>query len=263
MYLLFLYLIGASIWSFVYTASIRYTQGKNFISGRSQCPNCGNTLKPFHLIPVIGYLILKGKCAFCKSRISLKYFAAETFGGIIIIVSVLKVFKDASDVIDPLKILTAISFFLLLTVLLAISVIDGITMEIPDTCIFLTLILSLLSSNVYDLTLTERIAGFFTSSSVYLVISLLVKDAFGFGDVKLSAVLGILFGWKLSLVSLFFSILSGGAYGIFLIVSSKKRTNEHFAFAPFISISVIITLFIGEPIVSWYESMILNLLSFI
>lgn len=85
-----------------------------------------------------------------------------------------------------------------------------------------------------DVTLTERLIGFFSVSLPLFAITLAVPGAFGGGDIKLMAVIGFFLGWKMSLTAFMLAVFSGGIYGIGLLLSKKKGAKEHFAFARFV-----------------------------
>lgn len=97
-----------------------------------------------------------------------------------------------------------------------------------------------------DVTLTERLIGFFSVSLPLFAITLAVPGAFGGGDIKLMAVIGFFLGWKMSLTAFMLAVFSGGIYGIGLLLSKKKGAKEHFAFGPFLCAGTALTLFVGE-----------------
>ena len=107
-----------------------------------------------------------------------------------------------------------------------------------------------------DVTLTERLIGFFSVSLPLFAITLAVPGAFGGGDIKLMAVIGFFLGWKMSLTAFMLAVFSGGIYGIGLLLSKKKGAKEHFAFGPFLCAGTALTLFVGEWLLSWYLSII-------
>lgn len=149
-----------------------------------------------------------------------------------------------------MKELTVTIFFILL-ILVAWS--DIKTMEIPDLYSFLILLSGILSiKTMPGLTIAERIAGMGSVSGFMILMTLLVPGSFGGGDMKLVAASGLLLGWKKSLAAFFLAVLTGGCYGIFLLISGRKRRKEHFAFGPFLCLGMAVSVCMGETILDWY-----------
>ena len=153
--------------------------------------------------------------------------------------------------------LCVVTVFSLLTLLLIIAQIDQQTMEIPNGLVIACIVPAAMAVFAFpDVTLTERLIGFFSVSLPLFAITLAVPGAFGGGDIKLMAVIGFFLGWKMSLTAFMLAVFSGGIYGIGLLLSKKKGAKEHFAFGPFLCAGTALTLFVGEGLLSWYLSII-------
>ena len=153
--------------------------------------------------------------------------------------------------------LCVVTVFSLLTLLLIIAQIDQQTMEIPNGLVIACIVPAAIAVFAFpDVTLTERLIGFFSVSLPLFAITLAVPGAFGGGDIKLMAVIGFFLGWKMSLTAFMLAVFSGGIYGIGLLLSKKKGAKEHFAFGPFLCAGTALTLFVGEWLLSWYLSII-------
>ena len=153
--------------------------------------------------------------------------------------------------------LCVVTVFSLLTLLLIIAQIDQQTMEIPNGLVIACIVPAAMAVFAFpDVTLTERLIGFFSVSLPLFAITLAVPGAFGGGDIKLMAVIGFFLGWKMSLTAFMLAVFSGGIYGIGLLLSKKKGAKEHFAFGPFLCAGTALTLFVGEWLLSWYLSII-------
>lgn len=143
--------------------------------------------------------------------------------------------------------LCVVTVFSLLTLLLIIAQIDQQTMEIPNGLVIACIVPAAMAVFAFsDVTLTERLIGFFSVSLPLFAITLAVPGAFGGGDIKLMAVIGFFLGWKMSLTAFMLAVFSGGIYGIGLLLSKKKGAKEHFAFGPFLCAGTALTLFVGE-----------------
>ena len=153
--------------------------------------------------------------------------------------------------------LCVVTVFSLLTLLLIIAQIDQQTMEIPNGLVIACIVPAAMAVFAFpDVTLTERLIGFFSVSLPLFAITLAVPGAFGGGEIKLMAVIGFFLGWKMSLTAFMLAVFSGGIYGIGLLLSKKKGAKEHFAFGPFLCAGTALTLFVGEWLLSWYLSII-------
>lgn len=146
-----------------------------------------------------------------------------------------------------------LTVFLFLALLEIVAFVDGATMEIPDrlvTTVFLIGLLSLAAGPAR--TLQNRLMGTLSVSILLLLLTMAVPGAFGGGDIKLMAAGGFFLGWRLCLLSMAFAVLTGGAYGIWLMAVRKKNGKEHFAFGPFLCLGMAAALFWGEKILGWY-----------
>jgi leader peptidase (prepilin peptidase)/N-methyltransferase len=138
--------------------------------------------------------------------------------------------------------------------LLAITIIDFKTMEIPDW-----LIIALIPCAVYfafdGRPIWHRILGLFIISVPMVILMLIVEGAFGGGDVKLIAVCGFLLGYSRTLVAMFIAIVLGGVIAITLLAAGRKDKTQHIPFGPCICAGVVIAMFAGDNIIQWYFEM--------
>lgn len=149
--------------------------------------------------------------------------------------------------------LYTLTFLIFFGILIAISIIDARTMEIPfylNVSIFVLGILSIWT--VGGLSIIDRIIGFFCVSLVMFLIVLAVPGGFGGGDIKLMAAAGFFLGWKLILVAFFIGLVLGGAYGAILLIGKKKGRKDHFAFGPFLSVGLIVSAIVGNELLALY-----------
>lgn len=146
--------------------------------------------------------------------------------------------------------LTIVVFFVLLAV---IAWTDARTMEIPDGLVLGVLAVGILSVfTVPGPGIWSRIGGMFVISLPMFLLTMVIPDAFGGGDIKLLAASGLFLGTKLSLLSFAFAVLGGGLYGIFLLVLRRKDKKEHFAFGPFLCAGMTLGYFFGDAAWQWY-----------
>ena len=239
----FLWLFGASIFSFLNVVIYRVPRQESFVKGSSYCPDCEHRLSGPDLVPVFSWLFLRGRCRYCGGKIPARDTWVEVLGGCIALLCGCKIGYN----------LAALTVFVFLCMLTVVALVDIDTMEIPNGFVLVILLIGLVSIRTMPgISLTERLVGIVSVSVPLLLITVAVPGAFGGGDIKLMGACGILLGWKSSLISLFLAVLTGGLYGIYLLAARKKGRKEHFAFGPFLCLGMLTALFWGRELLSWY-----------
>lgn len=237
------FLIGICVASFINVVIWRVPQGLSVAKGRSFCPSCEHQLAWYDLVPVFSYLFLRGRCRYCKAKIPMRDTIIEFLGGCIGVFC----FYHYQFTWDTLVV------FVLFMILLAITMIDFDTMTIPNGLVLAMLVPVIAMIFLHpEISLVERVIGFFIISLPMYLLILLIPDCFGGGDVKLIAVGGALLGWKLTLLAGFIAILIGGCYAIYLLIRKKAGKEGHIAFGPYLCIGIVISLLYGNDIISGY-----------
>ena len=205
----------------------------------SQCPACGSYIKPWHNIPVISYLALRGKCANCSTSISIRYPIVEAMTAAIWIAC--GVAFGVSYALMGAMILTA--------VLICLTAIDFDTQLLPDSLtlplIWIGLLLNLSGTyTTLESAVLGAVAGYFSLWSVYWGFKLLTgKEGMGYGDFKLLAALGAWFGIGAIPTLILASSLVGAVVGILLIVSGNQGRDTPMPFGPFLAGAGLLHLF--------------------
>ncbi len=223
---------------------------------RSRCPSCNTPIKLIDNIPLFSWLLLRGKCRHCKTKISLRYPAIELLSAILsTIVAIRFPFSEFA--------VAAIIFTL---ILIAATFIDFDTMLLPDQ-----LTLPLLWAGIYlalvgwsSVSLQDAvigaIAGYLILWSIYWVFKLLTgKEGMGYGDFKLLAALGAWLGWQQLPLLILLSSIVGAIIGIALLRAQKNGLNKVFPFGPFLAIAGWISLMWGPEITNWYLTTMLGM----
>lgn len=220
----------------------------NLAIPHSRCPRCNVLIQPYQNIPVISYCFLKGKCANCKTHISLRYPLIEAFTGIV-----------STSVAWHFGYSVEMLFAVLLTwVLITISFIDIDEQLLPDSIVLPTLWLGLFLSlfSIYTDTYSSiigAIAGYLSLWTVFHVFKLVTgKEGMGYGDFKLLALLGAWLGWQYLPIIILLSSLVGAVIGVTMIVLVNKDRNIPIPFGPYLSIAGWIALMWGEQINHFY-----------
>lgn len=261
----FLFFLGASVFSFLNVVIFRVPRKEEFIKTRSHCPGCGRTLTPLELIPVVSYACLGGKCRTCGSKIGLRDVMVELLGSCFCILSFWYYFQaPVGSIAEGLfgdfygRLLAALTAFAFFSVLTVITFIDIDTMEIlPGTVIAVAALAVVSYFTMPSVSLLSRIIGVFCISLPMYLITLAIEGAFGGGDIKLMAAAGLFLGWKITLISTFAAFLFGGIWAVFLLMSKKKGRKDHFAFGPFLCMGMVVGLLYSEEIIDWYLGFLL------
>lgn len=244
---IYCFLIGMCVASFMNVVIDRVPRGENFVSGRSHCDSCGKVIAWYDLIPVVSYLVLRGRCRYCHCKIPVRGFFIEIFGGLIGVFCFYRFGFEYETIL----------MFVIAMILLAITMIDFDTMIIPDGLNMVMFLVCLVLMFVRQMSLVDSIIGMFCISLPMFLLNLVIPDSFGGGDIKLMFAGGIALGWKYSLLAAFIGILIAGIYCIYLILTKKVDKKGHIAFGPYLSIGIFIALCYGYEIVSWYLNLLM------
>ena len=237
---IFIFLFGAAIGSFSNVCIYRLPKKLSIISPPSQCPNCGKNISPFDNIPIISFLILRGRCRYCQSPISWRYPIVELITGLIFLSLYLN-FR-----ISPQFFIYA----LLCTSLIIIAFIDLEHKIIPDVITLPGIIIGLtLSLTMPHITLINSIKGLLIGGGLFYAIAIISRGGMGGGDIKLIAMVGSFLGWKNVLLTIFLGSLFGSIVGIVLIILKKKNRKDMVPFGPFLSLGAIISIFFGRDLI--------------
>lgn len=216
----------------------------------SHCTNCGQQIKPWQNIPVISYLLLRGRCNNCSHAISLQYPFVELLTGFMLAVTV-------AYIGDAINAIYAIIFTLCLIALAGIDVNEKL---LPDQ-ITLPLLWIGLFANINGTfaplpdAVTGAIAGYLSLWSLYWVFKLVTgKEGMGYGDFKLLAALGAWLGWQMLPLVILISSTFGAVFGLAAILLGGQGRNLQIPFGPFLAGAGWIALLWGDTIVTWYFS---------
>ncbi|WP_349654922.1 prepilin peptidase [Neobacillus sp. 114] len=238
-----LLLYGLIFGSFFNVVGLRVPLKKSIIAPRSACPTCGHQLNAYELIPVISYLIQKGKCRGCQSRISPIYPTMELLNGILFATAPYIVGWSGELVVA----LTLISMFMI------IIVSDIHYMIIPDKILIWFAGIFLLERIIWPLNpWWDSLLGAISGFTLLLIVALVSKGGMGFGDVKLYAVIGFVLGIKLVLLSFFLSTLYGAVLGGLAMIFRIVKRRQPIPFGPFIAAGTLSAYYWGTDIIQFY-----------
>jgi leader peptidase (prepilin peptidase)/N-methyltransferase len=238
---IFVFLFGITIGSFLNVLIYRIPKKEDFVKARSHCMSCGYQLEWYDLIPLFSWLFLRGRCRKCKTKISIQYPLIEALNGIMYFATFM-VF-DVS--------ITTLLYCLMFSSLIALSVIDFRTYEIPVGFNVFILVLGAIRVITDYHSWPEYIIGLVSVSVPLLLIFYATKGrGIGGGDVKLMAAAGLLLGWKLIVLAFFLGCLLGS---VIHIARMKISGESHvLALGPYLSAGIVIACFAGEKMISAY-----------
>lgn len=246
---IYAFIVGCCIASFINVIIYRLPNHMSAIKGRSFCTNCHQTLKGYDMIPVLSWFILKGRCRYCNSHISFRYPLIEALGGILAILC----FHQYQ-----LSWMTLLAFSISM-LFLAITMIDLDTMTIPNELVIMVGIVAILSFFVQpQISLISRIIGMICISIPMFLLTIIIPDSFGGGDIKLVFASGFLLGWQNMLLAFFIAIMIAGVYACYVLLTKQKDRKGHIAFGPYLCLGMFIALLQGTNIIHWYLSLFMK-----
>lgn len=212
-----IFIYGLIFGSFLNVLIYRIPRKNFFSSVSSYCPECKHKLAWYDLIPVFSYLFLRGRCRYCKEKISVRYPIVELSNAVLWVLSFVFFRNSISDII-----LSAVLFSLLIV----IAGIDLDTQEIPNGLVIAVLVLGvirfILSFFFGDMLWFEHLIGAACISIPFLIIALITGGGIGGGDIKLCFAVGLFLGWKLTLMGTFLGIILAGIIALVIMIKHKK-----------------------------------------
>ena len=243
-----IFILGLIVGSFSNVCVYRIPKNGSIIFPASRCPKCSSPIKPVDNIPLLSYILLKGRCRNCGNKISTQYPIVEFLTGLIYLIICL---------IYGLSIQSLI-YIILSSALIIIAFIDLNEQIVPDVISLPGIAIGfIISFFVPYISFINSALGVLVGGGIILIIALggsaiFKKEAMGGGDVKLAAMIGAFLGWRYIIISLFLGFFLGALTGIILIMAKIKSREDVVPFGPFIVLGSFISLLWGEQIISWY-----------
>lgn len=248
-------IFGAVIGSFLNVVIWRVPRGESIVHPGSACPQCGKPIAWYDNLPIVSYLVLRGRCRHCAARISARYPLVELGTALAFAAVAWGAFAE----IYPAAVVPLLLFWAAIGIALALIDLDHhrlpnvITIPAYPVTAVLLVLASVLTGD-YGRLLTALI-GFAILGGFYLVLALGYRGGMGWGDVKLAGSLGMLLGWlgwPQLIVGGFSAFLIGGVLGIALMVFGKAGRKSRLPFGPFMLIGSWVGIFAGPAIAHVY-----------
>jgi len=246
-----LFIFGACIGSFLNVCIYRLPHSKSIVYPPSACPGCDTPIQFYDNIPILSYLLLRGKCRRCQTVISIRYPLVELMVGLFAVCVYLKFGLT----------LEALIIFFLIASLVVITFIDIDHRIIPDVISLPGIPLGFAASFFLPaITYVDSLLGILVGGGSLLLVawvySLIThKEGMGGGDIKLLAMIGAFVGWKGVLLTIFLSSAIGTLCGLMVMIRSGKNMKLAIPFGPFLAIGAMIYIFFGKALLFWYFHM--------
>ncbi len=242
--LLVIFLWGLAFGSFLTVVAHRVPRGESVVAPRSRCPGCGTGIAAYDNVPVLSWVLLRGRSRCCESRISARYPLTEVALALLYVLTVAVLWGD------PTEIALGLVF---VSTLVTVTVTDLERRIIPNRVLLAGAVLGLGIAAMGDpASLPERLAAALGAGGLLFAAALAYPRGMGLGDVKLAAVMGLFLGRDVA-PALLVALLAGSLVGLGIIArhgaAARKRAIP---FGPFLALGGVVGLLAGDQIVDWY-----------
>jgi leader peptidase (prepilin peptidase)/N-methyltransferase len=248
-------LLGLAVGSFLNVVIYRVPRGESLVHPGSHCPHCGHAVRNRHNIPVLGWLLLAGRCADCKARVSVRYPLVEA-GTAALFVAVAARFGWSWEL--P-------AYLYLAAIAVALAAIDLDVMRLPDRIVlpsYLVALVLLAPAVIAEHSWAAAARGAIGAVllfAFFFVLAVLPRGM-GLGDVKLAGLLGLYLGWlgwSSMVIGAFAGFLIGGVIGVLLMVMRRAGRKSRIPFGPAMLAGAFLAVFAAPAIADWYTSLLM------
>lgn len=248
---------GLLIGSFLNVVVYRVPRGESLVSPGSHCPTCGRPIAAYDNVPVVSWLLLRGRCRRCKAPISVRYPLVELVTGVLFAAVTARLVGDQAWAVPAYLFFTAMG--------VALALIDIDVKRLPDVMTLpsypvmgVLLLLPAIASSAWG---TYGLAWAYAAAMFlfYVVLRVIYPGGMGMGDVKYSGVVGLAlgwFGWRVLIVGGFTAFLLGGVLGALLMLAGRAGRKSRVPFGPFMIAGALVGVLWGADIASWYSGLL-------
>ncbi len=237
------FLYGLVVGSFLNVCIYRIPRKKSVVSPPSACPSCGIKIKPWHNIPLVSYVMLRGRCAYCGAGISPRYPLIEFLNAIFYIAALNRFGPSPAGILA----------MVLISALIVVTFIDLEHQIIPDRITLPGIVLGLvLGPLVFKTGFINSLIGMALGGGTFYLIAVASRGGMGGGDIKLIAMIGAFLGWKAVLLTIFVGSFLGAIVGIWLMIFKGMKRKTPIPFGPFLVVGAMSAIFYGSVFFQWY-----------
>lgn len=253
--LIFLFLLGLAVGSFLNALIYRLHTGESVLKGRSKCPRCQHELKWIDLIPVVSFLMLKARCRYCHQPISWQYPLVEMMTGILFMLAgLVQIQSWELWGVTFTGVLYLIVGLFMIAVFVLIAIYDLRHYLILDKVVIPALVVAVVAAiflpeiPIWQALLSSGVIGGF-----FLFLVLLSKEKWmGWGDVKLGFLIGLVLPWPQTLLLLLVAFVGGSVIALLLVAFKVKGMKDAIPFGTFLAAAAIVMLIWGQQMTDWY-----------
>jgi leader peptidase (prepilin peptidase)/N-methyltransferase len=251
-------LLGLVVGSFLNVAIYRVPRGESLVTPGSRCPACATPILPRHNVPVLGWLLLRGRCASCDAPISSRYPLVEAGTALVFLLVTWRLTALGEQAAIP-------AYLWFAGVGLALSLIDVDVKRLPDVLVlpsYPVLLLLLVAAAGWQgdwWALVRAVIGGAALYTFFLAVVLIHPSGMGFGDVKLAGIVGGLLAylsWASLLIGAFVGFVLGAIVGLVLIAAGRAGRRTAIPFGPFMVGGALLAIFVADPLATWYADLI-------
>jgi len=243
---------GALIGSFLNVCIYRLPRGESIAWPGSHCTACSHPIAWYDNIPILSYVLLRGRCRRCSTSIPVRYPVVEAFNALGY-VALLGFFGPAW---------ATCVYGVLYSALLVVAGTDLTHKIIPNVITFPGILVGLISSaTILPLGLVNALVGLLVGGGILWVLAwaspyLFGKEGMGGGDIKLLAMIGAFLGWKPAVMTIMLGSFLGSLIGVTLIAARVIKRDDYIPFGPFLVCGALLSLFFGQSILDWYQGLL-------
>jgi leader peptidase (prepilin peptidase) / N-methyltransferase len=248
--------LGLAVGSFLNVVIHRVPLGESLVRPGSHCPHCRTAIRAWHNVPVLSWLVLRGRCAGCRERISARYPLVEAGTAALFVAVTARLGFSAA--------LPAYLYLAAITV--ALALIDVDVKRLPNAIVLPSYLVGsvlLVGAGAVDgnwAAVARGLLGMAALFAFYFGLSIVYRGGMGFGDVKLAGVLGLYLGWlgwSSLLVGTFAGFVLGGLAGAVLLLTRRAGGKTAIPFGPAMLAGAMLAFFTAGPIAGWYASLLI------
>jgi len=260
------FVFGAVVGSFLNVCIHRMPNNESIVTPPSHCPQCNTPIRWSDNIPLVSFVMLRGKCRHCRAPINPRYVLIELLTALLFLAIWLKLTPWERPPAQGIDFATIAIYWVVIAGLIVATFIDLEHYIIPNEITLGGIVLGVVLSAVHPRLLGAHAIGDGLFRSVLGMIvggltlflvafageKIFRKEAMGMGDVKLIAAIGTFLGWQATLFTVFVSSLVGGITGLFLVLAAKKGWQSRIPYGPYIALGAILWMFYGKELITWY-----------